>query len=270
MITRVATVSFNRSVKGIFDLLQDIVKNPATTTSGDTATWGPGNGDALDPHVYRLVVTGKASVYDYHFDAKNKGADDSTFITLAEGHSDKSSGTNDGTGTLTLHVDNWAQITGSTCDRGDIDITYDTTSQPEVLTATFHGFRSCQDTATDPYSAQYYYDRSSDGSGNFEFATNGNVNGADHPALEDLVIRSRWNADGTGRSDAKISGGDLSADGVDQVTASECWDTSFDLTFAVTAPQTMSTRTTPLERRPPARRICNRRATPRMRACCKR
>jgi hypothetical protein len=236
-VTFAATTSFNLSVKVVFDLLQDIVKNPPTTVSGDTATWGPGNGNALDPHVYRLVVTGKSAVYDYHFDAKDKGADDSTFVVLAEGHSDKSSGTHDGQGTLTLHIDNWAQLNNSTCDRGDIDIAYNTVQQPETLTASFHGFRSCQSTATDPYSATYYYDRSSDGSGDFQFVTNGNVNGPNNPALESEVIRSRWNGDGSGRADAKISGGDLAASGVTQVTASECWDASFDVTYAVTDPQ---------------------------------
>ena len=62
------------------------------------------------------------------------------------------------------------------------------------------------------YSASYYYDRSADGSGNFQFTANGDIqNGARLPVvLEDLVIRSRWNATGAGRSDIKVSGGDLS------------------------------------------------------------
>ena len=55
--------------------------------------------------------------------------------------------------------------------------------------------------------------------------------------LEDLVIRSRWNATGAGRADAKISGGDLSLEGVTEVTTSECWDSNFGVTFAITTPQ---------------------------------
>ena len=45
---------------------------------------------------------------------------------------------------------------------------------------------------------------------------------------EDFVVRSRWLPTGAGRSDARLSGGDLgSAQGI----ASECWDTSFDEVF---------------------------------------
>ena len=40
-------------------------------------------------------------------------------------------------------------------------------------------------------------------------------------ALETLTVRSRWHESGEGRSDAKLSGGDLAA----PATANECWST---------------------------------------------
>ena len=43
-------------------------------------------------------------------------------------------------------------------------------------------------------------------------------------AAEDSVLRSRWLPDGAGRTDARISGGDL---GALEVTASECWGRNF-------------------------------------------
>ena len=47
-------------------------------------------------------------------------------------------------------------------------------------------------------------------------------------SLEDMVIHSRWNADGSGRADISATGGDL---GTDQVTASECWDNRFQRVY---------------------------------------
>ena len=41
---------------------------------------------------------------------------------------------------------------------------------------------------------------------------------------ENVTMRSRWLADGAGRGDARIAGGDL---GTAQAIASECWGTLF-------------------------------------------
>ena len=48
------------------------------------------------------------------------------------------------------------------------------------------------------------------------------------PALEQVTLRSRWEANGSGRADARVAGGDL---GATQAIASECWGTSFQRTF---------------------------------------
>ncbi len=238
VITRLATVGVNATVGGIFNLLEDIVRFPPTTVEGETATWGPGAGDALDPNVYRLVVSGKDSKFAYSFEYRRKNSD-GNFIVLASGNSDKSSGQADGVGDLTIFVSAWGDASLNPCDRGTAVITYDTTSQPQKLGIDFSDFRSCEEAEDGVYSASYYYDRFADGSGNFQFTANGDIQeGERTPAvLEDLVIRSRWNATGAGRSDAKISGGDLSLEGVNEVTASECWDSNYGITFAVTTPQ---------------------------------
>ncbi len=238
VITRLATVGVNSTVGAIFNGLEDIARNPPTSVEGNTAVWGPGSGDALDPNEYKLTVTGGEAKFDYKFEyrRKNGGGD---FVVLASGHSDKSSGKADGKGDLTIDVTAWGEATIRPCDRGTADITYDTTTQPQKLAIAFSDFRSCDEEEDGVYSAQYYYDRMRDGSGNFQFTTVGDVqHGLRSPAvLEDLVIRSRWNATGAGRSDIKISGGDLELEGAVSVSASECWDSSFGVTFAETKPQ---------------------------------
>jgi hypothetical protein len=233
-----ATRAVNGTVAGVLGLVALIADQPPTSIDGDTATWGPGDGDALDANVYRLIATARGNdVYDYHFDYRAKADANGDFIVLLEGTHDTSDG-GDGKGSVTMHVDDFARANGDDCSRGDVIADYDTTTQPQTLAVAFQGFRDCAENDTQ-FNATYYYDRSADGSGNFEFATNGDIQeGARQPVVnEDLVIRSRWNGTGAGRSDGRISGGDLALEGVSEVTASECWDASFDLTFAVTTPQ---------------------------------
>jgi hypothetical protein len=46
--------------------------------------------------------------------------------------------------------------------------------------------------------------------------------------LEDIGIDSRWRADGAGRADIVIAGGDVPADpGPGMVSAVECWGSDF-------------------------------------------
>lgn len=80
----------------------------------------------------------------------------------------------------------------------------------------------------------YDYTSEPDGSGAFYFAARANVVGGGgtfgfDPELEDLVIRSRWRADGAGRADGTISGGDLAAD--ESYDAIQCWDTNLTTTY---------------------------------------
>jgi hypothetical protein len=44
---------------------------------------------------------------------------------------------------------------------------------------------------------------------------------------EEVTLRSRWLASGAGRADARLRNGDLTV----EVTASECWSTTFGRTF---------------------------------------
>lgn len=238
VITRLATVGVNSTVAGIFNGLEDIVRNPPTSVDGNTAVWGPGSGDALDRNEYKLTVTGEDAKFEYKLEYRRKNTD-GAFIVLASGHSDKSDGRGDGKGDLFIDVTAWGESTVRPCDRGTADITYDTTTQPQKLAIAFSDFRSCDEEEDGEYSADYYYDRMADGSGNFQFNTVGDIQaGTRSPvALEDLVIRSRWNATGAGRSDIKISGGDLQLEGAAAVSASECWDSNFAVTFAETDPQ---------------------------------
>jgi hypothetical protein len=237
--TRKISREVNGGVAAIVGLIKMIVEQPATSRDGDRRIWGPG-GDALDPVIYRFVATkvGEGQ-FDYTLDyrAKDSADEESNYTALIDGHSDVSSGEDDGVGDMTLYIDRWAAIEPGACGSGTLHVTYDTTQEPKHLTVDFDDFSdTCEGEGHKALSAAtYYYARMQDGSGNFQFSAQGDIDHGDvTPAVNELlVIRSRWTASGAGRSDVRISGGDMAANhSIAEVTASECWDELFKLTHA--------------------------------------
>jgi hypothetical protein len=71
------------------------------------------------------------------------------------------------------------------------------------------------------------FDRgAADRTGTLLVTAHADVDDSKATAMEDIQIASQWNAEGEGRADITLSGGDVPADpGV--VTAVECWDSDF-------------------------------------------
>lgn len=245
ILTRKITRGVNGSVVATLALVKWISLQPATSCEDDSCTWGPGS-DALDPAEYRLVVSKTdEKEYEYALQGRPKGSADvdQAYKDLITGTSDLTAEKNHGVGTMTVHVDNLVMLDPTACGTGTVETMYDTTIEPQYLAVKFVDFRSCEDdNAVDersPAAASYYYSRYEDGSGNFQFVAVGDVHdGAVQPASDEtFAIRSRWNAEGEGRSDVEISGGDLFVhDGLDAVTAAECWNAGFELTYADISP----------------------------------
>ncbi|MBN1959893.1 MAG: hypothetical protein JW841_03015 [Deltaproteobacteria bacterium] len=240
-LTRAITLSVNVLIVGIFSILEDIIALPPTTIDGNKAIWGPGDdGDALNPSLYRLVVIEQSpNIYSYTLAFRNKNLpeNEDSYQNLISGTADKTSGVNDGFGTMTLFVDNWGVADGRNCGTGKLDVSYDTATEPQKLEVGFISFSTCEDPDELIDDAQYYYDRFVDGSGNFQFSANNDLQeGAIVPAVnERFEVRSRWDATGAGRSDVRISGGDLPKI-AEIITASECWDSKFTLVYATIDP----------------------------------
>lgn len=240
VMTRNMSRDVNGNIRGLLLIIKAVMQAPATTREENRRVWGPG-ADALDPVYFRLTVTREEEgQFSYLLDARPKASDDveESYFPLVGGTADVTSGVADGSGTMTLHIGNFGRTDGNTCALGVANVTYDTTVEPQYLAVAFADFATeCGTAAT---QASYYYDRAADGSGNFQFAALGDVqNGAIQPAVQEVfAIRSRWHADGAGRSDVQISGGDIEAQtGIATVSASECWSEYFALTYASIDPQ---------------------------------
>ena len=218
LVTRSATATFNGGSAWVLLLLHTIVQYPVTSVSGDTYTWGPWS-DALDPAEYRLDVTAQTDgTYDYVFVGRNKTVANSQFETVLNGHADPTAGELQGNGNFTLDLDASKRVDpiDNANNKGAIAAHYDLAKKSLAL----HIISTDDNNA--PVVADYAYQEGVDGSGDMTFDIQGNAGGT---ALnEDMTVRSRWTADGAGRGDARVAGGDL---GTAQAIASECWGTNF-------------------------------------------
>ena len=154
-----------------------------------------------------------------------------------------------GTGSMTLQVDNRRTLRPETCEQGTIAFLFDNTQPAATLDVMLHQFANANPQNAfckheTPHDVTYHYDRSDGGAGHFLFLVQGNIHNAleNKPKLEELSVRSRWTGAGAGRSDVRITGGevttDLQAAGFKDtsVTASQCWDASFKSVYETSSP----------------------------------
>jgi hypothetical protein len=218
--TRDVTRSLNGGTAYVLVLVHTIVLFPATKIEGDTYTWGPHH-DPLDPAEWMLVVTElDDGTYDWHLDGHSLTDPTATgFETIIAGNAHR-----DGTGDFTLDFDAAERVNPIDNDgRGVIGVTYDVNRHQ--LDMDVDSTEDVDGTLTDVHF-DYTYQESADRSGDMVFSMF--ADSADPgTAKEEATLRSRWLATGAGRADVRLKNGDLDV----EVTASECWSTSFRRTF---------------------------------------
>ena len=223
VVTRDVTHSFNGGSAWVLVLIHSIVQYPVTSINGDVYTWGPWSGSALDPATYKLDVVANADgTFDYSLQGKSKSDPTAAFEAVISGHADPTAGELQGNGEFLIDFDASKRV--NPVDTGDahgqVDVNYDLKARHLDL----HIMST--DANNQPVSADYAYDEDATGGGNMTFDVTANVGGT---ALnEDVTMRSRWLANGEGRGDFRIAGGDL---GSTQAIGSQCWSALFLETF---------------------------------------
>jgi hypothetical protein len=222
VVTRDVTRTLNGGTAWVLILIHSIVQYPVTSINGNVYTWGPWS-DALDPAEYKLDVTANLDgTYDYQLSGRNKTVTGSQFEVIIDGHADPTPGEGQGNGDFSLDFDAGRRV--NPVDAGDakgqITVTYDLAARHLDMHA------MAPDANGNPAAFDYAYNEALDGSGDMVFDADADAGGTALP--ENIVIRSRWQADGAGRGDARLSGGDL---GTTQAIASECWNTLFRRVF---------------------------------------
>jgi hypothetical protein len=221
-VTRDVTRTLNGGSAWVLILIHAIVQHPPTAVNGNVYTWGPWS-DALDPAEYKLDVTANADgTYDYVLAGRSKTIAGSSFETVIDGFADPRPGELQGNGDFKIDFDASKRVNpiDSGDAKGSVTVTYDLAARHLELHA------AALDANGNPVAFDYAYNQALDGGGDMVFDVDADVGGT--ALAENIVIRSRWQADGAGRGDARLAGGDL---GATQGIASECWNTLFRRVF---------------------------------------
>ncbi len=219
-LTRGVTYVVNGGGVLVLSLVKAIGEQTPTTVSEDKAVWGP-HTDALSPNTYRFTVTkNKTDDYSYVLEARAKTEDDSKFRAILSG-SHVVTGKDLGAGTFLLDFNAAATLPEHDDNVGSAEYTYShkTADAPVKIDAVF---RQVLDRDSKKLlDVDYKYEALAGKGGNFEFKMTKDL--AAGTALESSSVKSRWEQSGAGRSDAKVNGGNLTA----EATFSECWDSNF-------------------------------------------
>ena len=230
-MTRAITATVNGATLATLGLVKTITEFPPSSLGMDVAVWGP-HTNALSPNTWRLTVTREAAgQFAYLMQAKAKTAADSEYLTILSGHHvvmDPGARRrvhlpSYGHGDFVVDWDAAQKLPEHDNNVGKAAFTYTRPSAtaPATIDVVFTQIKD--DETGMLVDATYGYTETPGAGGTFQFGVTKNAI-ATTAALETLSVRSRWMQTGTGRSDIKLSQGDL---GTLEATSNECWDTNF-------------------------------------------
>jgi hypothetical protein len=245
-VTRDATVLVNGGTWAMLTLVKTIVDYPATSVEADSAVWGPYT-DPLSPNTWRLTVT-RLAPHEFHwlFEGRAKTGTDADFVNIVSGTHTAAVDAQGvalegfGSGDFLIDWDASATLPEHDTNVGKASFTYSRLTSDAVVTVDV-GFTGIKDQKTgEIFNAAYQYTATPGQGGQLQYAAdqdNYPDPGNTGSAKEHATLRSRWQQDGTGRSDLEDSGGDL---GTVVGHASECWDSNFQSVYLTEDYDTMA------------------------------
>lgn len=227
--TRNVTTSVNGVITSVLGLTWTVVSTQTPTWTDEThtkATWGPYEGKSgLDP-----VSTGvwvekhDDGTYTWSvFQVPNGGTVEADAVAIVAGEVDEGSTRDAATGRFVIDFDAFNALDPSANLVGQFatEYAYDEAGASALVSTDDYGLENGV-----KYDAAYDYDETWGGEGEMDLAYLADINLS---GTEEIVtLKSRWLADGQGRGDAQILGGDLD---VGTVSANECWGTDFKTAF---------------------------------------
>jgi hypothetical protein len=226
--TRAVTRVVNGGALAVGGLVNLIIKYPPTSTTQDTAVWGPWE-DPLDPVAWKVTITRvQEHMYQYTFEGRPRTDPAAAFVTVLGGTHKPALNAQGrevegfGDGGFTLDWDARATLPQPDGNVGKADYSYSHPGVGQPVSITAH-FRQVKDDSNpgNLNDADYAFAQQPGGPGNMDFVlitptTATQVGGRG-------VVRSRWQFTGDGRSDVQIK----TADGTTSVVVSECWDQNY-------------------------------------------
>ncbi len=194
-----------------------IVHTPPTTVEPKKATWGPGQSSALEPAIWRFVVTEVGDKeYDYMLEgqAKNGGP----WLAVMKGHGFGKESPNHKSGWFEWNNDTHRTLDPARAkDTGSTKVTFDLRKLPATIDV------AIRPTGPDTGDADVKVTHEDQGAGSVIIKAKGDLDDSKTTKLEDIDLVSRWTSAGAGRADVAMENGDLPF----KVNASECWSSSF-------------------------------------------
>jgi len=230
--TRVVRGGVNAVTAAVLGSAWIIVHTEPSSVKDGEATWGPYT-DALEPVTYRFRVTRlDRAEYDYVLEGRPKASrSDEDYLTVLHGHGYGKLHAQHGEGDFTIDLSAARELDpfAHQNDSGTLHVVHHLPHDvgagggalPRSIVA-----EVTPDPAINPESFTVTSDANLDGTGSLHVDARADVDDSKSTQLEDIVIDSRWSADGAGRADIVIAGGDVPAD-PGSVSAVECWGTDF-------------------------------------------
>jgi hypothetical protein len=229
--TRVVRAGVNVVTAAVLGSAWVIVHTEPSLVEDGEAIWGPYT-DALDPVTYRFRVTRVAEAeYDYVLEGRPKtSSSDADYVPVLRGHGYGKRHDQHGEGEFTIDLDAARELDpfAHRDDSGTVRVVHqlprawrDGEYLPRTIVA-----EVTPNPELNPESFAVTSRANEDGTGSLHVTASADVDDTKTTALEDIVVDSRWRADGAGRADIAISGGDIPAD-PGRVSAAECWGADF-------------------------------------------
>ncbi|AGC46650.1 hypothetical protein MYSTI_05371 [Myxococcus stipitatus DSM 14675] len=238
ILTVAAAATINGGTLGVLNLIEEIVKHPPTSINGDVAVWGP-HSQPLSLITWKLTVTHtQGDTYSWVLEAKAKLEPDTAFKAVLSGSHTAAEDANgerlSGYGSGQFLID-WERNNALPGNSGGpegmatLEVRYSRKAPDAVATVEADFSRSTG--AGEQASANYRFAQTPGAGGELDYVVRQNLDvDPTRSKLERLAIKSRWERTGAGRSDIKVSGGDLFG----EATVNECWDGRFlSVYFAV-------------------------------------
>ena len=209
-----------------------LVAHTAPTTIDDNeAIWGPGS-EPLHPAEYRLRVSKVAEdTYDWVWEGRAKGTQEAfRAVIKGKGYADRDA--RHGTGDFMIDFDTANDLDGARLngenESGTIAIEYDIRGAPILGGPRDITVRSTPSQKDERFVLRITRGEQGQG-GSVDLALHGDTDDTKKTLPEEVVLKSRFRGDGAGRSDVKMSGGDIPGGLV--VDMSECWSKTFERSY---------------------------------------
>jgi hypothetical protein len=210
-----------------------IVHSAPSDVSEGHAEWGPYT-DPLEPASYRFRVERVApGEYDYTLEGRPKASSadaDYRAVLHGKGYGRLDPRHGDGSFTIDLDAAKALDPLRHQNDSGTVTISHDL---PASISRNLNALPRTINAEVTPQSETWVRIRSqanADATGALDVDAHADTDDSKATLLEDISVQSRWTANGAGRADISVAGGDLPLT-VPLVSATECWSTDFSRAY---------------------------------------